>query len=133
MGRPLAITWHSGVVTRASELSARPGTLSRGAVVTLLVGIGLELRGLHQAGEAFGPVHPAHVLVDAQGRPSLAAVTAPFGWTAHDDWVGLLRFGRAMGRPDQTGQLSWWSAGRREGDDLLRWLLEWATPEPLPR
>ena len=115
-----------------SSITLAPGTLTRGQVVTLLVGVGLALLRHHGAGTPHGPVHPAHVSVDGEGRPQLASVRPPPRWTAHDDWVGLLRFGRAMGRPGQSSQLSWWSAGRREGVELLRWLLDWADPEPLP-
>lgn len=111
----------------------RPGTLSRGQVITLLVGLGLELCELQAGGEVFGPIHPAHVRIGSDGRPTLRpGVEPPAGWTPHDDWVGLLRFGRAVGRSDQSGELSWWSTGRLEGIDLLRWLLTWADTEPLP-
>jgi hypothetical protein len=120
-------------VILATTMPVRPRTLRRGEVVTLLVGVGLDLQRRHDAGRVFGPVHPAHVRVDAHGRPQLASVEPPADWTPHDDWVGLLRFGRLMGRADETSELSWWSAGRREGTDLLRWLLEWADPEPLER
>jgi hypothetical protein len=37
-----------------------------------------------------------------------------------------------MGRQDEVAELSWWSAGQLEGVDLLRWLLDWETPEALP-
>jgi hypothetical protein len=124
---------HHGVVTATTAAVIGPGALSRGQVTTLLVGIGLDLLREHSAGGVFGPIHPAHVWVDARGRPGLRpGVVPPPGWTPHDDWVGLLRFGRAMGRPDQTGALSWWAVGRLEGTELLRWLLDWADPEPLP-
>ncbi|MFL6287193.1 MAG: hypothetical protein ACJ73L_02250 [Actinomycetes bacterium] len=107
--------------------------LTRGQVVTLLVGIGVDLRRRHAAGIAFGPVHPSHVTVDDAGRPSLRDAVAPPGWTPHDDWVGLLRFGRFMGRTDESAELSWWSTGQLDDVELLRWLMNWATPEPLPR
>ncbi|MFL6179677.1 MAG: hypothetical protein ACJ74E_07495 [Actinomycetes bacterium] len=107
--------------------------LTRGQVVTLLVGIGVDLRRRHAAGTAFGPVHPSHVTVDDAGRPSLRDAVAPPGWTPHDDWVGLLRFGRFMGRTDESAELSWWSTGQLDDVELLRWLMNWAKAEPLPR
>ncbi len=116
------------------------GRLSDGQLVTLLVGLGLELLPLHQAGNAYGPIHPAHVSVDARGRPRLADVAPPPAWTPHDDWVALIRLGRFMGASPRAGALSWegvTAAGAvdeasREGVSLLMWLMRWAPPEPLP-
>jgi hypothetical protein len=108
------------------------GSLTRGQVVTLIVGVGIDLRRRHSDGRVFGPIHPSHVSIDATGRPHLLDAAVPFGWTPHDDWVGLLRFGRFMGRADEAGELSWWSTGQLEGGELLRWLLDWAEPETLP-
>lgn len=109
-----------------------PRALDDGQVTTLLVGLGLELVQIHREGRAYGPVHPAHVTVDARGRPYLAHVQPPPGWTSHDDWVALLRLGRHMGASARAQTLAWESAGHREGVDLLGWLMGWATPEPLP-
>ena len=108
------------------------GALTDGQVVTILVGLGMVLLELHRRGEAFGPIHPAHVAVAEDGRPFLRPVTTPIGWTAHDDWVGLLRFGRLLGSGPGAFELDWQVAGRREGVDLLRWLMRWARPAPLP-
>jgi hypothetical protein len=110
----------------------RACSLSEGQVVTLLVGLGLALVERHRRGLAYGPVHPAHVRVGADGRPHLAEVVAPYGWTPHDDWVSLLRLGRHLGASPRAGTLSWESAGAGEGVDLLHWLMAWAAPEPLP-
>ena len=110
-----------------------PAALDDGQVVTLLVGLGLELLQLHQEGRAYGPVHPAHVRVDDGGRPHLAGVQPPPGWTAHDDWVALLRLGRHLGASAKAQRLSWETAGRREDVDLLRWLLDWSPPSALAR
>jgi hypothetical protein len=129
-----AVTGHSDRVTTLTDARLRPATLTRGQVVTVLVGLGLDLCERHATGTAFGPVHPAHVRIGPDGRPVLArGIEPPPGWTPHDDWVGLLRFGRAMGRPQEAGVLSWWSAGRLEGTALLRWLVQWAEPVPLDR
>jgi len=108
-----------------------PDALDDGQVVTLLVGLGLELVQIHRGDRAYGPVHPVHVRVDDRGRPHLVDVPPPAGWTPHDDWVGLLRLGRHLGGSVKAQTLSWESAGRREGVDLLRWLLQWSTPEAL--
>ncbi len=108
-----------------------PNGLDDGQVVTLLVGLGLELVQIHRGDRAYGPVHPVHVRVDDQGRPHLLDVPPPAGWTSHDDWVGLLRLGRHLGGSARATSLSWESAGRREGVDLLRWLLRWSPPEAL--
>ncbi|MEO8107562.1 MAG: hypothetical protein ABI720_09600 [Actinomycetes bacterium] len=108
-------------------------SLDDGQVVTLLVGLGLELVHLHHGDRAYGPLHPAHVRVDGHGRPHLADVPSPPGWTAHDDWVALLRLGRFVGRSERSGVLSWEDAGQREGRELLQWLMQWDTPKPLPR
>jgi len=106
--------------------------LSDGQLVTLLVGIGLELLPLHEAGHVYGPIHPAHVIVDITGRPSLADVARPPGWAPHDDWVSLLRLGRHLGASTLGRELSWEAAGCLEGVDLLQWLMRWSTPQPLP-
>ena len=108
------------------------GGLSDGQCVTLMVGVGLELARLHTEGRPFGPIHPAHLTVDERGRPRLRLVSAPVGWTPHDDWAALLRLGRVLGSSERSSVLSLSTAGRREGGDLLRWLVQWATPEPLP-
>jgi hypothetical protein len=108
-----------------------PQTLDDGQVVTLLVGVGLELVQRHRQGRAYGPLHPAHVSVDGRGRPRLAEVLCPPGWTPHDDWVGLIRLGRHLGHSATAQALTWESAGRREGVDLLRWLLGWSEPAAL--
>ena len=106
--------------------------LTDGQVVTLLVGVGLELIRLHASGGPFGPIHPAHLQLDSTGRPELQLVDATTGWTPHDDWAALLRLGRVMGCSERSSTLSIHTAGRREGVELLRWLVEWADPEPLP-
>jgi hypothetical protein len=106
--------------------------LSDGQVVTLIVGVGLELVHRHRDGGVHGPVHPAHVRLDRAGRPHLVEVAAPPGWTPHDDWVSLLRLGRHVGSSARAGVLSWEEAGTLEGTELLRWLLAWAAPAPLP-
>ena len=106
--------------------------LSDGQIVTLLVGLGLDLAVLHTEGRPFGPIHPAHVQVDESGRPHLRLVVAPGEWTPHDDWVALLRLGRVMGCSERSSALSIHTAGRRGGVELLRWLVEWAEPEALP-
>lgn len=106
--------------------------LSDGQLVTLLVGIGLELLPLHEAGHAYGPIHPAHVIVDTTGRPGLADVARPPGWAPHDDWVALLRLGRHLGASTLGRELSWETASCLEGVDLLQWLMRWSTPRPLP-
>ena len=106
--------------------------LSDGQVVTLMVGVGLELARLHTQGRPFGPIHPAHLKVDDIGRPRLRLVGPPAGWTPHDDWAALLRLGRVLGSSERSSVLSLNTAGRREGVDLLRWLVLWAKPEPLP-
>lgn len=108
-----------------------PQTLDDGQVVTLLVGIGLELVQRHRQGHPYGPLHPAHVSVDSCGRPQLAKVLCPPGWTSHDDWVGLIRLGRHLGSSATARTLTWESTGRREGVDLLRWLLGWGEPSAL--
>ncbi len=119
------------VAAMRSAVLTRRG-LSDGQVVTLLVGLGLDLASLHTEGRPFGPIHPAHVQVDESGRPHLRLVVAPDGWTPHDDWVALLRLGRVMGCSERSSALSIHAAGRRGGADLLRWLVQWAKPEPLP-
>jgi len=106
--------------------------LDDGQVVTLLVGLGLELNRVHHEGRAYGPVHPTHVRIDAHGRPHLADVQPPPGWTPHDDWVALIRLGRHLGASARAKTLSWESAGCREGAGLVTWLMGWAAPEPLP-
>jgi hypothetical protein len=106
--------------------------LSDGQVVTLTVGLGLDLVPLHAQGRSFGPIHPAHVRMDETGRPHLRPVVTPAGWTPHDDWAALLRLGRVMGCSERSSALSIDTAGRREGVELLRWLVQWANPEPLP-
>lgn len=108
------------------------GGLTDGQLVTLLVGVALELLTLHESGDAYGPIHPAHVRLDATGRPQLVDVVAPPGWTPHDDWVALLRLGRYLGASDRAGVLSWKSVGGIEGVELLQWLMRWSAPEPLP-
>lgn len=108
------------------------GRLRDGQLVTLLVGLGLELLAVHRAGRAFGPIHPAHVSVDPVGRPRLADVAAPAAWTLHDDWVALLRLGRHLGASGRAALLSWETVQGVEGVDLLMWLMDWATPQPLP-
>ena len=110
----------------------REGQLSDGQLVTLLVGLGLELLPLHRAGHAYGPIHPAHVRLDATGRPRLAGVAPPSAWTPHDDWVALLRLGRHLGASTLGRELSWETAGCIEGVDLLQWLMHWSSPQPLP-
>lgn len=105
--------------------------LADGQLVTLLVGIGLDLLPLHESGLAYGPIHPAHLRLDSTGRPGLADVAPPPGWTPHDDWVSLLRLGRHFGASHRAGKLCWYSVGGLAGDDLLRWLLRWADPQPL--
>jgi hypothetical protein len=114
--------------------------LSDGQLVTLLVGVGLDLLPLHRTGHAYGPIHPAHVTVDAVGHPRLADVAPPAAWTPHDDWVALIRFGRFVGDSPRAGTLSWAGVtaaaeaaeADHEGIAVLRWLMGWATPEPLP-
>lgn len=108
------------------------GRLSDGQLVTLLVGLGLGLLRLHQTGHAYGPIHPAHVNVDATGRPHLVHVATPPTWTPHDDWVALLRLGRHLGASTLGRELSWETVGRLDGVDLLQWLMRWSTPQPLP-
>jgi hypothetical protein len=117
------------------------GRLGDGQLVTLLVGLGLELIPLHRAGYAYGPIHPAHVTVDAAGHPRLADVAHPVAWMPHDDWVALIRLGRFVGSSARAGVLSWAGVtaavgvteADQEGTAVLRWLMGWATPEPLPR
>ena len=116
------------------------GRLRDGQLVTLLVGLGLELLPLHRAGHAYGPIHPAHVSVDSTGRPHLAHVAPPPTWTPHDDWAALIRLGRFVGATPRAGALSWAGVTAAvavdeaggEGVPLLKWLMGWATPEPLP-
>lgn len=105
--------------------------LRDGQLVTLMVGLGLDLGQLHAEGRVFGQIHPTHVRVDGRGRPRLIIVGPPSLWTVHDDWVALLRLGRHLGASPRAGELSWPNAGQREGVALLRWLLTWAVPEPL--
>jgi hypothetical protein len=109
----------------------RDRRLSDGQVVTLLVGIALELLPLHESGHAYGPIHPAHVRLDATGRPQLVDVVAPPGWTPHDDWVSLLRLGRHVGASEWAETLSWEAVGGLEGVELLQWLMRWVDPQPL--
>ncbi|MCZ3386661.1 MAG: hypothetical protein LH630_06785 [Actinomycetia bacterium] len=120
---------------------ASGGRLNDGQLVTLLVGLGLELRPLHEVGHAYGPIHPAHITVDSSGRPRLADVVPPPGWTPHDDWVALLRLARHVGESERAATLSWVSVAgemgvRAErgapGGDVLAWLMRWASPQPLP-
>jgi len=110
----------------------RAGRLSDGELVTLLVGVGVELLPLHESGHAYGSIHPAHIRPDSTGRPRLVDVVAPAGWTPHDDWVALLRLGRHLGASDRSRVLSWKSVGGLEGVELLQWLMRWSDPEPLP-
>lgn len=128
---------------------ASGGRLNDGQLVTLLVGLGLELQQLHAIGRAYGPIHPAHVTVDSSGRPRLADVAAPPGWTPHDDWAALLRLARHVGASERAASLSWVSIAAEMGvhgeggepggargaalsAEILRWLIRWAPPEPLP-
>lgn len=114
------------------ELLLRPQhAVSDGQVVTLLVGVGLELLDRHASGVPFGPLHPAHLAIDDRGRPRLRPVTAPPQWTPHDDWVALLRLGRVLGASDRAALLSHHEVDGREGVELLRWLMEWAEPRSL--
>ncbi len=108
------------------------GRLRDGQLVTLLVGLGLELLAVHRAGRPFGPIHPAHVSVSPVGRPRLADVAPPAAWTPHDDWVALLRLGRHLGASPRAALLSWETVQGVDGVDLLMWLMQWATPQPLP-
>ncbi|HEX5017480.1 MAG TPA: hypothetical protein VFX15_07840 [Actinomycetes bacterium] len=114
------------------EVLRKHGTLSDGQVVTLLIGLGTCLEQIHQRGEVFGPIHPAHVCVGGDGRPELLPVSPPPGWTSHDDWVGLVRLGRSMGAGHRARALRWEAFDGLEGAPLLRRLMTWATPEPLP-
>jgi hypothetical protein len=122
---------HCRVAAMRSAAVTRRG-LSDGQVVTLTVGLGLDLVPLHTQGRPFGPIHPAHVRMDETGRPHLRLVITPADWRPHDDWAALLRLGRVMGCSERSSELSIDTAGRREGVDLLRWLVQWAKPEPLP-
>jgi hypothetical protein len=105
--------------------------LTDGELVTLLVGLGLELAARHRGGAVHGPLHPTHVRVHPDGRPVLLAVAPPPGWTPHDDWVALLRLGRHLGASDRASELAWTRAAAGEDAELLRWLLAWAVPQPL--
>jgi len=119
---------HGDVV--ALDLTPR-GSLTDGQVVTLLVGLGLELLAVHSEGSVFGPIHPAHVAVGDDGRPALRPVPSPIGWTPHDDWVALLRLGRVVGGAGRSAELSALLVEGHEGVELLRWLIGWSAPEPL--
>jgi hypothetical protein len=106
--------------------------LTDGQVVTLIAGLGLDLLRQHGAERVYGPIHPAHVRLDESRRPWLVPVPAPVGWGAHDDWVSLIRLGRMLGRDTWASALTWETAGRRTGHDLLQWVLTQRDPEPLP-
>lgn len=108
-----------------------PG-LTDGQVVTLVVGLGLDLLHRHAEKHAYGPIHPAHVRLDERRRPWLVPVPATSGWGAHDDWVSLIRLGRMLGRDTWASALTWETAGRRTGHELLQWVLRQRDAEPLP-
>ena len=123
-----------------SRLGTRFDGLSDGQLVTLLIGIGLELSWLHAAGRPFGPVHPTHITIDARGRPGLHHTTAGSGGAIVDDTHHLLRLGAALGSEsgavatacrdrDQSGALEQRIQGMQP---LMLWLLALVPPAPLP-
>ena len=64
------------VAAMRSAVLTRRG-LSDGQVVTLMVGLGLDLVALHTEGRPFGPIHPAHRSGGREWAPSSAARGRP--------------------------------------------------------
>jgi hypothetical protein len=112
--------------------AVRADGLTDGQVVTLVVGLGIELLRCHEAERPYGPIHPTHVRLDAARRPRLVDVPETPGWTTRDDWAALLRLGRVVAAGPWGTALSLETAGGREGRGLLRWVAAGPPAQPLP-
>lgn len=115
--------------------------LTDGQVVTLLVGLGLQLAVLHRRGQFYGSLHPAHVECSSHGRPMLRLMAQPDGQSVRDDVLALLRLGAALGGAGGVVAKACRERVRqesvtREAADLasvMRWLLTLAPAQPLAR
>jgi hypothetical protein len=125
---------NTGGVARPLTGYQRAGSLSPGQVVTLLVGIGIQLHQLHRLGRRIGWLQPRHILLGSDGCPRIEPGSTAVGWDERDDVVALLRLGMSLA--GGTGELA---ARLRERSqqaddnlaDVVRWLVRVAPPAPL--
>jgi hypothetical protein len=117
-------------------LMARSSPLSDGEVVTLLIGLALELAALHAAGKTYGSLHPVHVSVDARGRPHVERVESTNAWSEADDVMAVLRLGcslSSIGGSLHQALVARSRVGSQTIEALLHFLLEAGTPKPIRR
>src|SRR4051812_34968748 len=67
-----------------AQLLAERGRLTQGQVVTVGVQVARDLAKLHASGHVYADVSADSVLIDANGRPSLAPATSGGGEPADD-------------------------------------------------
>lgn len=111
-----------------------PAPLTEGQAVTVLVAVGLDLVRRQHAGLGAGRLHPADVLVDAEGRPRLAPRPPSRQLSDDDERQALLRLAWSLAPPASAlrAAVVTWSRGTdRSLADLVPALLEVAEPEPL--
>lgn len=113
------------------HLIARKTSWTDGEVVTVLIGVALELAALHAVGQTYGSLHPVHVGVDSRGRPHLRRVEATCEWSEADDVRAVVRLGWSLSSPGRLqGMLT--SCARSDVqtiDALTAWLLRVCAPE----
>jgi hypothetical protein len=112
----------------------RAGGMSRGQVVTVLVGLALCLHELHAARLLAGPFQPRDIVIDGVGRPGLLPAAHPVDWSRSQDVTALLRFGASLtpADPELAKLLRLRAASPRTStSELAHWLLGLAAPEPL--
>lgn len=112
-----------------------------GELVTLLVGVGLELAELHRAGRSHGALHPVHIECDSSGRPRLRPMGRSAGDGPQGDVLALLRLGAALGgegsrvaaacRTDLYERRQ--AVCHRSLQEVVSWLLTLAAARPLER
>jgi len=115
---------------------ARSSPLTDGEVVTVLVGIALELAALHAAGKTYGSLHPVHVSVDGSGRPHLERVESTTAWSEGDDVTAVLRLGCSLSTVGGSLHRNLLACSRGDiqtVDALLHLLLQAGTPERIRR